>query len=56
MDAWMGDKMKKVRDRLSVGDRSQSPCNTCSVKGDLFGKSSFELINGYYESSDNRSH
>ena len=56
MDVWMGDKMKEVRDRLSVGDRSHSPCNTCSVKGDLFGKPSFNLINEYYESSNNRSH
>ena len=56
MDVWMGEEMKKVRDRLSVGDRSHSPCNTCSVKGDLFGKPSFDLINEYYESSNNRSH
>ena len=56
MDVWMSDEMKKVRDRLSVGDRTHSPCNSCSVKGDLFGKSSFELINKYYESSNNRSH
>ena len=56
MDVWMGEEMKKVRDRLSVGDRSHSPCNTCSVKGDLFGEPSFNLINEYYESSNNRSH
>tara|TARA_B100001250_G_C19769918_1_gene776623 strand:- start:823 stop:1740 length:918 start_codon:yes stop_codon:yes gene_type:complete len=55
-DVWMCDKMKEIRSRLSIGDRSKSPCNKCSVGGTLFGKQSFELINEYYESSNNRSH
>ena len=45
--------MKEIRQRLKHGDRSQSPCDKCSVKGDLFGKPSFDLINKHYESSDN---
>jgi len=54
-DVWMGDAMEKIRKRLRKGDRSQSPCNKCSVKGTLFGGPSFDLINKYYESSDNGS-
>ena len=55
-DVWMSDKMKEIRDRLSKGDSSSSPCNKCSVGGTLFGQPSFDLINEYYESSDNRTH
>ena len=55
-DVWMSDKMKEIRDRLSKGDRSSSPCNKCSVGGTLFGQPSFDLINEYYESSDNGTH
>ena len=54
-DVWMSDDMKGIRSNLKKGDRSQSPCNKCSVKGTLFGKPSFDLINKHYESSDNRS-
>jgi len=53
-DVWMSDDMKGIRLRLKEGDRSQSPCNKCSVKGTLFGKPSFNLINKHYESSNNR--
>ena len=52
-EVWMADDMKEIRQRLKHGDRSQSPCDKCSVKGDLFGKPSFDLINKHYESSDN---
>ena len=31
--------------KLKKGDRSQSPCDKCSVKGTLFGEPSFNLIN-----------
>ena len=54
-DVWMSDDMKGIRSRLKKGDRSQSPCNKCSVKGTLFGKPSFDLINKHYESSNNGS-
>lgn len=52
-EVWMADDMKEIRQRLKQGDRSQSPCNKCSVKGDLFGKPSFDLINKYYEDRNN---
>ena len=52
-DVWMSDDMKGIRQKLKKGDRSQSPCNKCSVKGQLFGKPSFDLINKHYESSNN---
>jgi len=51
-DVWLGDKIKTVRDKLTVGDRNHSPCNKCSVNGQLFGKKSFDLINEYYKSID----
>lgn len=49
MDIWLGDKMREVRERLAVGDRSEAPCNTCSVNGTLHGKFSFDLLNRVYE-------
>ena len=52
-DVWMSDEMKKVRNRLKNGDRTESPCNKCSVKGTLFGKPSFDLINKFYENTNN---
>ena len=55
-DVWMSKEMKKIRQRLIIGDRSNSPCNTCSVNGRLFAKSSFNLLKNYYENSDNGSH
>ena len=51
-DVWLGDKIKTIRDKLTVGDRNHSPCNKCSVNGQLFGKKSFDLINEYYKSID----
>lgn len=53
-DVWFSDKMYEIRKKLSVGDRSFSPCKNCSVNGQLFGKKSFDIINEYYESSNNR--
>ena len=43
-DVWFGKPMKKIRARLAKGDRSKSPCNKCSVNGQLFGEQSFNLI------------
>lgn len=51
---WLGDKLKEIRKNLIEGDRSNSPCNKCTVNGQLFGKKSFEILRNYYESSDNR--
>ena len=53
-DVWFSDKMYEIRKKLSVGDRSFSPCNGCSVNGQLFGKKSFDIINEYYESINNK--
>ena len=53
-DVWFSKPMTKIRKRLMKGDRSQSPCNKCSVDGSLFGKPSFDIVKEYYESSNNR--
>ena len=44
-EVWFSKEMTKIRKKLSAGDRSASPCNKCNVKGTLFGKQSFDLIN-----------
>ena len=46
-NVWFSKPLRKLRRRLAKGDRSQSPCNKCSVKGTLFGQESFEVINNY---------
>ena len=43
-DVWFSKPMKKIRARLAKGNRSKSPCNKCSVNGQLFGEKSFNLI------------
>ncbi len=43
-DVWFSKNMTKIRKRLAKGDRSQSPCNKCNIKGTLFGEQSFNLI------------
>jgi radical SAM protein with 4Fe4S-binding SPASM domain len=53
-EIWFSDKLYNIRQKLSVGNRESSPCNKCSVNGRLFGKKSFDIINKYYENSDNR--
>ena len=52
-DVWFGKPMRKIRNRLAKGDRSSSPCNKCSVNGQLFGEKSFNIVQKY-ESSNNR--
>ena len=49
-DVWFSKPMNAIRKKLIKGDRSQSPCNKCSVDGTLFGKPSYDLIKEYYES------
>jgi radical SAM protein with 4Fe4S-binding SPASM domain len=44
-EVWFSKPMKKIRAKLSKGNRSHSPCNKCSVDGTLFGKRSFNIIN-----------
>lgn len=41
---WLGDKLNRERKRLIKGDRSKSPCNKCSVNGQMFGETSFNII------------
>lgn len=43
-DVWFSKPMRSIRRKLARGDRSQSPCDKCSVKGTLFGRESFEII------------
>ena len=43
-EVWLGEKLNIERRRLIKGDRSKSPCNKCSVNGQLFGKPSFEIL------------
>ena len=52
-DVWLGKEMRKIRNRLAKGDRTNSPCDKCSVNGTLFGEKSFNLIQAY-ESNNNR--
>ena len=43
-EVWLGEKLNIERRRLIKGDRSKSPCNKCSVNGQLFGKPSFNIL------------
>lgn len=52
-DVWLGKTMRNIRKRLAEGNRSESPCNKCSVNGTLFGEESFNILQKH-ESSNNR--
>ena len=43
-DVWLGEELNVIRKRLIKGDRSESPCNKCTVNGQLFGKPSFDIL------------
>jgi len=43
-DIWTCEKLNKIRKRLSKKDRSASPCNTCSINGELHGSKSYKLF------------
>jgi radical SAM protein with 4Fe4S-binding SPASM domain len=45
---WMSQPMLDVRRRLMAGDRSQAPCNTCSVHGTLSGEPSLRILTAHY--------
>ena len=47
-DIWLSDKMKEIRLRLAVGDRSHHPCSGCDVDGTLHGEFSFAALMDYY--------
>ena len=53
-DVWFSKPMQRMRKKLARGDRSQSPCNKCFVKGTLFGKQSFDIIQDYEARKVNR--
>lgn len=50
---WLSPVWRKLRRKLIKGNRTQSPCNKCSVDGTLFGKKSFKVLKKY-ESRNNR--
>jgi radical SAM protein with 4Fe4S-binding SPASM domain len=43
-DVWLGEDLNTIRKRLIKGDRTESPCNKCTVNGQLFGKPSFDIL------------
>lgn len=43
-DIWLGEDLTKIRKKLIVGDRTESPCNKCTVNGQLFGQTSFDIL------------
>lgn len=47
-ELWLSDEMREVRKRLFFGDRSQSPCATCSVHGTMHGEFSRKLLAQHY--------
>lgn len=51
-EVWFSKEMRKIRNRLAKGDRTHSPCDKCSVNGQLFGEKSFNLIQDH-ESNNN---
>lgn len=44
-DIWLSEKLNKIRKKLANLDRSHSPCNTCSIDGELHGQKSFDYLN-----------
>lgn len=50
LDIWDSRTMKRVRNSLSVSDRSFAPCDKCDVDGTLMGESHFERWQNYYKS------
>ena len=44
---WLGKKLNDERKRLVKGDRTKSPCNKCSVNGQMFGQKSFNILKKY---------
>jgi radical SAM protein with 4Fe4S-binding SPASM domain len=46
---WMGEEFTSFRMKLISGDRSESPCNNCSVNGDSLGKKYADLWKSKYK-------
>jgi radical SAM protein with 4Fe4S-binding SPASM domain len=47
-EVWMGREMRKIRLKLTKGDRNFKPCMTCSVNGTLVGQQSHDILMEYY--------
>ena len=47
-EIWLSRQMRAIRERLGVGDRTVSPCNSCNVRGDLHGRFSYDLLRDHY--------
>ena len=48
-DIWMGEKLNFFRRKLSKMDRSNKPCNTCSINGTLHGEKSYEILKSFFK-------
>ncbi|OUW73718.1 MAG: hypothetical protein CBD76_02650 [Pelagibacteraceae bacterium TMED216] len=48
-DIWLGEKLNFFRKKLSNEDRSNKPCNTCSINGTLHGKTSYDLLTNHFK-------
>ncbi len=48
-EIWLGEKLNYFRKKLSNEDRSNKPCNTCSINGTLHGKTSYDLLTNYFK-------
>lgn len=54
-EVWLSKEMKKVRLKLTEGNRNFKPCETCSVNGTLVGKQSHDILMRHYnENSGHR--
>ena len=43
LDIWKDQKLTEFRKKLKVGERSESPCNSCNANGMVFGKNHVDL-------------
>ena len=48
-EIWLGDKLNFFRKKLSLMDRSNKPCNTCSINGTLHGEKSYKVLKNYFK-------
>lgn len=44
---WLSENLNRIRKKLMNKDRSHSPCNTCSIDGELHGRKSFDYLKNY---------
>ena len=47
-DVWVSAKMRAYREKLLNSNRCMSPCSTCDVTGDVYGKESFDAFRQFY--------